>query len=183
MKKPVAQSTRAARERAITGYPYRTILCPVDFDENSLAALEHARRLAADTGATLHLLHALPILPMLSDRGMPLAADAAAAEAEAMRRLKEIARRRLGKISYTLHTRVTFVSDVPRAIVGVARDLGADLIVMATHGRSGLKHVFVGSVAEAVVRNATCPVLTLRPAAESAPKASRAAAKGRARAS
>lgn len=165
------------------GYPYKTILCPVDFEESSLAALEHARRLAADTGATLHLLHALPILPMLSDRGMPFTADAAAAEAEAMRRLKEIARRRLGKAPYALHTRVAFVSDVPRAILGVARDLGADLIVMATHARSGLKHVFVGSVAEAVVRNAPCAVLTLHPSAEPAAKAPGAAAKRRARAS
>ncbi len=165
------------------GYPYKSILCPIDFEENSLAALDYARRLAADTGATLHLMHALPILPMLSDRGMPMADDEASAEAEAMRRLKEAARRRLGKTPYALHTRVAFVSDVARSILGVARDLGADLIVMATHGRSGLRHIFVGSVAEAVVRNAVCPVLTLRPGAESAAKRSGGPSKPRARAS
>ncbi|HZO82890.1 MAG TPA: universal stress protein [Candidatus Binataceae bacterium] len=147
-------------------YPYKTILCPIDFDENSLAALAHARRLAADMGATIHLLHALPILPMLTDRGsLPLAADEASAEAEATRRLKDVARRRLGRTPYAIHTRVAFVSDVPRSILAVARDLDADLIVMATHGRSGLRHVFVGSVAEAVMRNAACPVLTIRPIA------------------
>lgn len=165
------------------GYPYKTILCPIDFEENSLAALEHARRLAADMGATLHLLHALPILPMLSDRGMPFTDDEASAEAEAMRRLKEVARRRLGKTPHALHTRVAFVSDIPRSILNVAGDLGADLIVMATHGRSGLRHIFVGSVAEAVVRNSPCPVLTLRPNAEGAAKRPAAASKRPARAS
>jgi nucleotide-binding universal stress UspA family protein len=163
------------------GYPYKTVLCPVDFEQNSLAALGHARRLADDMGATLHLLHVLPILPMLANEGVSLSADQAA-EAEANRRLKEIARR-LGKTPHALHTRVTFVSDVPKSILGVARDLGADLIVMATHGHRGLKHVFLGSVAEAVVRNASCPVLTLHPAAEAAAKPSAAARKRRARAS
>jgi hypothetical protein len=51
---------------------------------------------------------------------------------------------------------------VPKAILAFARDLNADLIVMATHGRTGVKHLFFGSVTEAVVRNAVCPVLTLR---------------------
>jgi nucleotide-binding universal stress UspA family protein len=160
LKDRVGQPKRTSRQRAGAQYPYKIILCPVDFEENSLAALGHACRLADDMGATIHLLHILPILPMVSDEGMAL--DDKAAEAGASRRLKEIARRRLGKRPYELHTRITFPSDVTRAIVGVAGEIGADLIVMGTHGRGGLKHVLLGSVAEAVVRNATCPVLTLR---------------------
>jgi len=157
------------------GYPYKTILCPVDFDENSQAAVAHARRLAIDMEATLHLLHVLPILPLLSDRGAVGGIDQDA-EAEARRRLKEIARR-LSRTRCEIHTRIGFVSDVPKNILVAARELGADLIVMATHGRSVLKHLFFGSVAEAVVRNAVCPVLTLRPAAEAADRPSKKTAK------
>ena len=157
-------------------YPYKTILCPVDFDENSMAAIAHARRIAADMGATLHLLHVLPILPMLADQGVAGVDEAASQEAR--RRLKDIARRRLSKTHTEIHTRVVFVSEVPRTILDFARELGADLIVMATHRRGALKHFFLGSVAEAVVRNAVCPVLTLRfepPAQVQAAKLSKAA--------
>lgn len=149
------------------GYPYKTILCPVDFDDNAMAALAHARGLAIDMNATLHLLHALPILPMLADQGLAGGVDETAGE-EAQRRLKDIARRRLSRTRVEIHTRIVFVSDVPKTILAFARELSADLIVMATHRRGALKHFLFGSVAEAVVRNATCPVLTLRfdPAAE-----------------
>lgn len=177
LKGRTAQPAQTTRQHTGAQYPYQTILCPVDFEENSLAALGHACRVADDMRATLHLLHVLPILPMVADEGMPL--DDRAAEAEAIRRLKEIARRRLGKRPQALHTRITFPSDVVRAILGVARDIDADLIVMATHGRGGLKHVFLGSVAEAVVRNATCPVLTLRFGKEAATMLARAPTKRR----
>ncbi len=155
-------------------YPYKIILCPVDFDDSSMFALGHARRLAADMGATVHLLHALPILPMLADHGAPVPIDEAA-DREAARRLKEIARTRLARIPTQIHTRIVFQSEVPRTILAFARDLAADLVVMATHGRGPIQHMFFGSVAEAVVRNAVCPVLTMRPTAE----ATKAAASGR----
>ena len=151
------------------GYPYKRILCPVDFDDNAMATLAHARRLAIDMGATIHLLHVLPILPLLSDHGIA-GGDAEGAEREALRQLNDIVRRRLSRISAEIHTRITFVSEVPKGILASARELAADLIVMATHGRGGIKHLFFGSVTEAVVRNAVCPVLTLRPAAEAEPE-------------
>ncbi|MGB6562478.1 MAG: universal stress protein [Candidatus Binataceae bacterium] len=150
------------------GYPYKTILCPVDFDDNSMAAIAHARRLAIDMGATIHLLHALPILPMLADHGVAVGGEAEAQD-EAERRLKDVARSRLPRVPAEIHTRITFASEVPKTILASARDLAADLIVMATHGRGAIHHLFFGSVTEAVVRNAVCPVLTLRPAAEPAP--------------
>jgi universal stress protein A len=154
------------------GYPYKIILCPVDFDDNSMAALAHARRLAIDMGATIHLLHVLPILPMLADHGVEVGVDAAA-EQEAQRRLKDLVRRRLARTPVEIHTRIAFVSEVPKTILAFARELAADLIVMATHGRSAIRQLFFGSVTEAVVRNAVCPVLTLRftPEPESQPKA------------
>jgi nucleotide-binding universal stress UspA family protein len=154
------------------GYPYKIILCPVDFDDNSMAALTHARRLAIDMGATIHLMHVLPILPMLADHGVEVGVDAAA-EQEAQRRLKDLVRRRLARTPVEIHTRIAFVSEVPKTILAFARELAADLIVMATHGRSAIRQLFFGSVTEAVVRNAVCPVLTLRftPEPESQPKA------------
>lgn len=158
-------------------YPYKTILCPMDFDDNSMAALAHARRLAIDMGATLHLLHVLPILPMLADQGIAVGVDEAA-EQEAQHRLKDIVRRRLSRTRTEIHTRIVFVSEVPKTILAFARELGADLLVMATHRRGALKHFFLGSVAEAVVRNAACPVLTLHfapPAQAEAAKPSKAA--------
>lgn len=143
------------------GYPYKIILCPVDFDDNSIAALAHARRLAIDMGATIHLLHVLPILPMYADQGGGVGIDEMAAQ-KAQRQLKDLVHRRLSRTPTEIHTRIAFVSQVPKNILAFARDLAADLIVMATHGRVGIKHLFFGSVTEAVVRNAVCPVLTLR---------------------
>jgi universal stress protein A len=151
------------------GYPYKIILCPVDFDDNSMAALAHARRLAIDMGATIHLLHVLPILPMLADHGVNLSVDEAAEQARSQ--LKDLVRRRLTRTSTEIHTRIAFVSEVPKTILASARDLAADLIVMATHGRTGVKHLFFGSVTEAVVRNSVCPVLTLRFSPQPEPKA------------
>jgi nucleotide-binding universal stress UspA family protein len=148
------------------GYPYKTILCPVDFDDNSMAALAHARRLAIDMGATIHLLHVLPILPMFADHGTPYDIDGETAEKKATGRLREIVRNRLPRVPAEIHTRIAFVSEVPKNILASARELDADLIVMATHGGGALHHLFFGSVTEAVVRNSVCPVLTLRFTAE-----------------
>lgn len=143
------------------GYPYKIILCPVDFDDNSMAALAHARRLAIDMGATIHLLHVLPILPTYTDPRLPISIDESA-EQEVRLRLKDLVRRRLSRTSVEIQTHIAFVAEVPKTILAFARDLAADLIVMATHGQGVLRHLFFGSVTEAVVRNATCPVLTLR---------------------
>jgi nucleotide-binding universal stress UspA family protein len=150
-------------------YPYKRILCPVDFDDNSMAALAHARRLAIDMGATILLVHVLPILPLLSDHGIA-GGDIEGPDQEARRLLTDIASQQLSRIKVEIHTHISFVSEVPKSILASARELAADLIVMATHGRGGIKHLFFGSVTEAVVRNALCPVLTLRFGAEPQPE-------------
>lgn len=151
-------------------YPYKVILCPVVFEENSMGAVTHARRLAIDMGATIHLLHVLPILPTYADQGGAIGVDATA-EKEAQRQLKDLVRRRLSRIPAEIHTRVAFASEIPKNILTFARDLDPDLIVMATHGRGAIKHLLFGSVAEEVVRGAVCPVLTLRFTAEPEPQA------------
>ncbi len=141
-------------------HPYRTILCPVDFDDNSLAALRHARQLAAATDATLYLLHVVPVIP---SAGEIVSSLETGGDAPAQRRLRKLAERELADVKHEEHTRIALRSDIARDIVAAARETRADLIVMATHGRSGIAHFLVGSVTEAVVRHAPCPVLTVRP--------------------
>jgi len=78
----------------------------------------------------------------------------------------EIARQHLGGVKYKSHTASASPRALAKAVVRVATELEADLIVLKTHGRRGLSHLILGSVAEEVVRTAPCPVLTLTPAAQ-----------------
>jgi universal stress protein A len=138
---------------------FRTVLCPVDFDANSLAALAVACENAAECGGKVFLLHVVPVpVPAL---GQPIAIEPmAGAEQAARQRLEQIARERLaGKVAYET---VAVTGDPAVEIVRVAAELDAAVIVMATHGRAGLSHLFLGSVAERVVRDSPRPVLTVR---------------------
>jgi nucleotide-binding universal stress UspA family protein len=143
---------------------FRKILVPTDFSENAGQALETAVDLANRYEAALHLLHVdqlptyafpegvvvagpdmLASMTDWSDKGL------AAAKAQA---------ERLGAVRVTVQAVIgTPFTDIIR----VAREEKADLIVMGTHGRTGLAHALLGSVAEKVVRKAPCPVLTVRP--------------------
>lgn len=142
------------------------ILCPVDFSEASWAALDVAAELAAQFGATVEVLHILPVTPGGPDLA-PLAVSSMLPASEerkqeAEEHLREILAQKIDAgptIGY--HIEVRF-GEAAEEIVAYARDR-ADLIVISTHGRTGLKHLLFGSVAEAVVRQATCPVLTVRP--------------------
>lgn len=141
------------------------ILSPVDFHENSLAALEYAAQFARQYDATVYLLHVIPTdeLHLHRDVYRPEeggGADVRWAEKVSKEKLQEIAQRHLsGGIRHEIITRV---GDAAKSILEVAEEVGAELIVLATHGRTGLSHFFLGSVAERVVREAPCPVLTLR---------------------
>jgi universal stress protein A len=160
-------------------FEIRTILVPTDFSRHSEAALRYACGLAQRLGATLHLLHVLTeVMPVGPD---PMLApvlppeyyrESEAASAEALARLidptwpKPVA----------VESSVRWGSAVD-VIVDHAATHEVDLIVIATHGRTGLSHVLLGSVAEHIVREAPCPVLTVRdprpaskPAARPAPK-------------
>jgi universal stress protein A len=136
------------------------ILAPVDFDENSLAALEYAAAFARKPNATLYLLHVVELDPLhLQKEIAPITKNEWAAEGIAKERLHKIAQERLGDtINYEIWIRVGEAAPV---ILATAEDVEAQVIVMATHGRTGLSHFFLGSVAERVVREAFCPVLTI----------------------
>lgn len=141
---------------------FSKILCPVDFDEPSMAALDFARVLAAQNGATLTVLHVAP-LPMNATEISPIPMEPYPVwEQVARARLEKVVAGHLeGKgVPYTADTRS---GEAAWGILEHARESDCDLIVMATHGRKGVSHFFIGSVAERVIRQASRPVLVFRP--------------------
>ena len=148
--------------RTFTGY--RRILWPTDFSELAKDALPHAMALAADSGAELVVLHVFTPPPPYS---MPeIAGDLWAELQEKQRAAMEEELRRLAEQikGPNIRTRTVLAEGVPfDQILQAAERLQCDLIVIATHGHTGLAHAIIGSVAENVVRRAPCPVLTVRP--------------------
>jgi nucleotide-binding universal stress UspA family protein len=134
----------------------RSILVPVDGSPASVAALEHAAALAEDGGARVDVLHveAPEVL------GSPLSPST---RGEIQRALDEAVDRASARLPGRVSRR-TAHGDPLRTILETAGGGGYDLIVMGTHGRIGRLHSMLGSVAEGVVRNAPCPVLTVRDA-------------------
>lgn len=143
------------------------ILFPTDFSDDAMAALPHAVAIAERFGGGLHLLHVLhdPVM-LLPDAGLaaaPVTLDAGSPEAA---ELVEAARDRLDEITAAdavVTNRVVMLGATADEICRYATQQQIDLIVMGTHGRSGLLHMLLGSTAEKVVRHAPCPVLTVRP--------------------
>jgi nucleotide-binding universal stress UspA family protein len=138
-------------------FPYQKILCPIDFDENSSNALERAIEIARHFKAAVILVHAVPLVAQFGDVPLPIDLYRDQQKA-ALAKLNEIASRKLGGIE---HKTVAYTGDVAGSIVTAVDQFQPDLLVMATHGRTGLAHFVLGSVAEAVVRRASCPVLTI----------------------
>lgn len=134
----------------------KNVLVAVDFDDASNVALTYARSLARNFGARLHVLHVMENLFL-----RPMANDPRAIEAGITRRLLDTL---TDEDRTALHAvPVIRKSDAPaEEIVKYAQAENVDLIVMGTHGRPGVAHLLMGSVAEKVVRTAPCPVLTLR---------------------
>jgi len=139
------------------------ILYPTDFSEASMAVLAPVATLARLLGAEVMLLHVIEPLPLPTEGYFPSAiwqAHVDQTTAEATVQLDDLSRR-LKAEGVAMTSRLATGPAVSR-ILGVAKDEGADLIAMGTHGRTGLSSVLLGSVADKVVRLATCPVLTVR---------------------
>lgn len=139
------------------------IRVPLDFSEQSLRALAYAKTLGKPLAASLDLLHVIPN-PFLEHPGglnaplpRPFLDDL---ERDARTRLEE-ARLSGEREAFSVRS-VIKVGDPLFEIVEYARLQHVDLIVIGTHGRTGIAHMFLGSVAERVVRTAPCPVLTVR---------------------
>jgi nucleotide-binding universal stress UspA family protein len=142
--------------------PIRSILAAVDFSECSDHALQAAADLAKQTGAELHVVHALDLpIPIFNPYAVSIP-DTLLTQAreEASRRLRE-AVERAGQAGVAAKSHLTEVPAAP-AIARLAEELGADLVVMGTHGHTGLKHVLLGSVAERTLRLAPCSVLIVK---------------------
>ncbi len=139
-------------------YPFRRILSPIDFDENSLAALDVAAQIARDNDGTVVLLHVVPMI--VPPTGMPVYVDLYKGQEEVAReKLREVAAKRLHGVKHEL---LTHMGEPAGTIIRNARRHAVDLIVMATHGRRGFSRVLLGSIAEMVLREAPCPVLCVR---------------------
>ena len=143
---------------------YSRILIPIDFSELSQEALRQACDLARRFDAELHLVHVLETwleAPRLSADSRPRFNELLAEQqARAKRSLDELPDPRLGP---KLAVRRVLTGNAAREIVKYADASGIDLIVLGTHGRTGMSHWMMGSVAEKVVRLAPCPVLVVRP--------------------
>ena len=140
-------------------YPFKKILCPVQLDDSEQIALDLASHLAKDMDATVYLLHVVPIMP-IDAPNVTITVDTQAEE-NARARLQAIAAERLAGLKSEIITKIAGPGEVARSVLEAAAELNSDLIVLKTHGRSGLAHFVMGSVAEQVVRRAHCAVLTL----------------------
>jgi nucleotide-binding universal stress UspA family protein len=142
---------------------FRKILVPVDFSAHSEEALRVSGELARTFDATVTLVNVFQIPIYALPEGAFIALPSAYAEAtlEAGKQLEAVAAaaRAVGMIA--VETKV-LEGIAFREIVRFACDGAFDLIVMGTHGRTGIKHALLGSVAEKVVRKAPCAVLTVR---------------------
>jgi len=141
---------------------FKTILVAVDFSEHAKLAVAAARELAEQYGAALHFVHAFELVtPLVSpyqvsipDLYLRESRDSAKKQLEAL-----VAEAAGSGPKPTMH--FTEAPAAP-AIARVAKDIGADLIVMGTRGVTGLKHLMLGSVAERTLRLAPCSVLTVK---------------------
>lgn len=146
---------------------FQTFVVPYDFSEHSRAALQMASDLAQRFESNLHLVHVIqPLTLAYAAYGGPGTAVAAPV---GMLELREVAESALAEVATQVEGECAGVqmhvvesASIPDAICEVARKVGAELLVMGTHGRTGLAHVFLGSVAERTLRQAPCAVLTVQ---------------------
>jgi len=138
---------------------FNNVLIPVDYSDFSRKAIRACSTLfAGDERVAFHFVH---VWRSPSDQSVGDALPDLQAE------LDEFVSEFTHAGDYTAHTRV-LMGDPATAICDYAREMGCDVVAMATHGRTGLAHLLIGSTTEHVVRHAPCPVLTLRVSAEGA---------------
>lgn len=150
-------SRARAQERLI-----RTILVPVDFSDCSLAGLTFAVRFAKEVGARIVVIHAADLGPVMMTTGCGQYDSRTYVEA-ARHQCSEEMKAFLKRINFDgVPADASVVAGYcPAAICEAAAKEEADLIIISTHGRTGLRRAFIGSVAEDAVRHAPCPVLVV----------------------
>ena len=165
IESPPVRSTPKAAASSIqpdeTSLRMARILVPTDFSEESKAAIRYATRLAERFGASIHLAYVIDSLGELKDAEVvPWSATTTDATLVLKRKLAELANDEIEELV------PVYPHVVPgrafEEIVSLARAFFCDLIVISTHGRTGMSRAIIGSVAERVVRHAHCPVLVVR---------------------
>jgi universal stress protein A len=151
--------------------PIKNILCPTDFSDPSYEALKAADELAVHFGATLHIVNVVPLVPIVE---APIGVESASfnvasyqqeLEGQAQKSLKNMAEQKISR-GVTAVTEV-LIGNAAGEVMRYAGEKGIDMIVIATHGLSGWRRFISGSTTEQIVRQASCPVLTIRrPAAK-----------------
>ena len=140
----------------------RSILVPVDFSDCSLAGLRYAVRFAKELGARIIVLHVTDLGPVMMTSGRGEYDSPSYMEA-ARRRCDDQMQNFLKRVNFdAVPVDASAVAGYcPGAIYEAAAKEGADLIIISTHGRTGLRRAFIGSVAEGAVRHAACPVVVV----------------------
>ena len=146
--------------------PIKNILCPTDFSDPSYEALKAADELAVHFGATLHIVNVVPLVPIVE---APIGVESASfnvasyqqeLEGQAQKSLKNLAEQKISR-GVTAVTEV-LIGNASGEVMRYAGEKGIDMIVIATHGLSGWRRFISGSTTEQIVRQASCPVLTIR---------------------
>ena len=147
--------------------PIRKILHPTDFSKSAEPALELAINLAHTYSAELTVLHvyAVPIYMGPFGDGYTLQPELVQKLKEEADRAMQVFRQRAAQAGVRIQT-LTVEGIVSEVIVAEAEARGMDLVVMGTHGRTGFKHLLLGSVAERVLRQSPIPILTVRASTE-----------------
>lgn len=142
------------------------ILVPTDFSDFSRPAMLYGCAMAARFGAELHLLHIVPDPAMLVPEAAAFSVETIQAQSESLVKDAAAMLQKLPPDGWENEKPIVREVRVGAAfmeIIDYARENEIELIVIGTHGRSGLMHILMGSVAERIVRKAPCPVLTVKP--------------------
>jgi universal stress protein A len=151
-------TTAATTTPVIPGFKLKEILVPVDFTKCTEKALSYAVPFARQFGATVTLLHVVePTFMPAVEMGVVVEVDS---KEDVQRELEKLRTRFAGEVSCQIMMRRGIAES---EIVNAARELASDLIILSTHGRSGLDRLLLGSTAERVVRRAGCPIFIVRP--------------------
>jgi nucleotide-binding universal stress UspA family protein len=160
---PARGGSRAAglgrtREPRPVSRRIRRILVPIDFSADSQHALQYALDVGAQLGATVTPVHVLERIPYQGEwLSPPNLSDFTPSTQHLMTELRKL----IAGSKFAAEP-VVRVGHAAEEIVAAARDQGTDLIILSTHGYTGMRHVLLGSVAEKVLHHATCPVLAVR---------------------
>jgi nucleotide-binding universal stress UspA family protein len=137
--------------------PRQKVVVPIDFSDDSFEALDAALELV-DSPAKIHVINVLAVL----EPAEPGVIWATIDEESRARHAEQALRERLADAKFKEVTIKIEFGDPGHEVAQYAQDQGADLIVLSSHGRTGIKRLLIGSVAERIVRLAHCPVLVLR---------------------